>query len=396
MSRFTKLRYLPVAGCGLIASALAGVTLAQTSPPATPARPAPAPAVAEPAPIIDRGPRDPATPRPIRDAVRDAARESGRELRDASREGGRALREGATRLGNATEEAVLDARDAIRGENLRSADIGVWFKRDTANGLIVADIGTGEFAKSIGLKEGDRIVSVSGHPVNREVDFMRALYIKQAQAQPLQVVVMRAGQEATVELHPAQLLAAYQRTSYDPMENFGVVLDDRYPDRVVIWRVLPRTPAYYAGFRPRDIITTFHGRPVTSTADLTVLVEKAEPGWLDVEVTRNQQTRKLEVEMAQQPAVGERTTFRRDLDINNQRRIERQDERRDGLQDLRENRDPVERREDRRDTRQDIREELREPAPKADVRDRVNPQPVDAPGKATAPVPQPGGAIGRK
>jgi len=75
------------------------------------------------------------------------------------------------------------------------------------------------------------------------------------------VVVSRDGREETIYVQPSVLTEDYGYTEVDPMEQFGIVLDDRYDDRIVVWKVVPRSPAYYAGIREGDVITTLSDHP---------------------------------------------------------------------------------------------------------------------------------------
>ena len=72
------------------------------------------------------------------------------------------------------------------------------------------------------------------------------------------MIVLRDGREDVVYLEPTVF---YADESYDDdYTYFGVVLDDRYPDRLIVLRVYPDSPAFIAGLREGDEITTFHGQ----------------------------------------------------------------------------------------------------------------------------------------
>src|SRR5439155_24900859 len=63
------------------------------------------------------------------------------------------------------------------------------------------------------------------------------------------------------------------------------------PNQMVVQRVFPRTPAFYAGLRPGDVITNINGQPITSLASLTQALQAG--GNLGLQVTRNGQVRDL-------------------------------------------------------------------------------------------------------
>ncbi len=78
------------------------------------------------------------------------------------------------------------------------------------------------------------------------------------------MIVLRDGREDVVYLEPTVF---YADESYDDdYTYFGVVLDDRYPDRLIVLRVYPDSPAFIAGLREGDEITTFHGQRLKTCA----------------------------------------------------------------------------------------------------------------------------------
>ncbi len=133
------------------------------------------------------------------------------------------------------------------------------------DGLVISDIASRGAIAKIGFHEGDRIVSVNGHRIAREADFIQYLFGDGTALVPVEVVISRDGRDETIQVDPSVLMADYgDAEQINSLEQFGIVADDRYPDRTVVWRVAPRSPAYYAGFRQGDVITTFQDQPVTS------------------------------------------------------------------------------------------------------------------------------------
>ena len=304
-----------------------------------------------------------------RDDLRDS-REFSRDSRDSSREPGRDLRDDARSSREFSRDSARGTRDSfrdeerdlraemrgsressaesfrssshsdvnIRAEDIRSADIGLWFGRSTGGGLVISDIATsGPLASTIsqiGFREGDRILSVDGYRITGESDFTGYLFADEVLNQRVPVVVSRGGRRVTLYVEPSALVEQMQTVQYDPLEQFGIVLDDRYTDRVVIWKVLPRSPAFYAGLQPGDVITTFHGQRLTSPQAFTQIVERVEPGDVALEINRNERVRQIDVDWPQLQAPSRvRSALRPDYDDPT---IERLSERReDRIEDRR-------------------------------------------------------------
>jgi C-terminal processing protease CtpA/Prc len=185
-------------------------------------------------------------------------------------------------------------RSSRRGK-MRGPDIGLWFNRSSHDALVISDVSSrGAIAKA-GFHEGDRIVSVNGHRVTREEEFLQ--YLLHGDARRVKVIVLRDNREETMYVEPAVLTEEYEYTDVDPLERFGVTLDDRYNDRIVVWRVIPRSPAYYAGFRPGDVIVTFGGRPYRSRTDFETGARDWKPGDADVQIRRGDRQRDLTIEI---------------------------------------------------------------------------------------------------
>jgi C-terminal processing protease CtpA/Prc len=299
------------------------------------------------------------TARDTKQAGREAGREAGQEARKETREARENTRntreEGRDEIRD-TRDKVRDARSgkrderrdaraSFRAEDVRSADIGLWFDRSAKDNLTISDVGTRGAIAKLGFREGDRIISVNGQKVTNEKAFIRDLFARDVRNDQVDVVVMRGGREQTIQVKPSVLIEDYTYVDNDPLEHFGVVLDDRYTDKLVVWKVLPRSPAFYAGIRPGDIIVTFNGQKAPSIKEFTHLVQTADPGNVRVDVSRDSKIRQFDVDVPQFEARSQRQTLLRpNLDGNaSERRDERQD-----------------RREERRDERQDRREERRD------------------------------------
>jgi C-terminal processing protease CtpA/Prc len=129
--------------------------------------------------------------------------------------------------------------------------------------------------------------------------------------QRVKVIVDRDGREEVVWVEPAMLIEDYQYVENDPLANFGLVLDDRYDDQIVVWKVIPQSPAYYAGIRAGDVFTTFHGRPVTTRQDFVRIIGDLREGEVPVQVRRGERVRDFAVDVPRFEARSERRTAMR-------------------------------------------------------------------------------------
>lgn len=262
-----------------------------------------------------------------RETIRDT-REDTRDVRQSTRENlddvrgnvRSTVRDAAGAVVNEAREAIRSNLDAnastsIRAEDYRSADLGVWFDRSVRDGLVIADVATDAALAQVGFMEGDRVVSVNGETITAERDFIQTILAPDVRDR-VEVVVLREGQQQTLYVDPIVIREQITAVRVDPLERFGVILDDRVDDRLVVWRVIPRSPAFYAGIRPGDEITTFAGHRVSAPTSFVKIVEQTDPGMVPVEVTRNGRVRAIEVDYPQYEVSDRRTTFRQDLDVD--------------------------------------------------------------------------------
>src|SRR4051812_10698606 len=184
----------------------------------------------------------------------------------------------------------LEQRTALLPGSLRAPDIGLWFTRPTANGLVVADVATTGPIARLGFREGDRIVSVNGVAVASEPEFMQTLV---ADPNPSQVVVFRDGRNQAITVDPSIVSQATVAAPVSPIEQFGLVLDDRFGNRITVWRVIPESPAFYAGFRAGDVITTFAGQPFRTRTEFERALTTTSAGEVPFQTRRGDRVRDL-------------------------------------------------------------------------------------------------------
>ena len=246
--------------------------------------------------------------RNTKEGARDTAREAREGARDTTRDDRqttRNTREDARDTVGDDRQNIRDARRDIRtarrefiASRIRSGDLGLFLRRVT-NGLTVSDIAsTGAISQS-GLKEGDEIVSVNGHMVNSEREFVDQLFVNQESNQPAQVVVKRNGQQMTLAVQTKAFVDEHLNSD-DRLHDFGLILDPADTNHVKVQAVIPRSPAFYAGVRSGDQITGLSGQRITQLADFIKTLGSANTSTAQLDVNRNNQQRQLEIEVPNQ------------------------------------------------------------------------------------------------
>ena len=300
----------------------AGAALAIAGPAWSQQPPTPAPAPK--APVTPK--QDPVKPAadPAREAARDrveGAREAARDRVEGAREGAqdarRDAREGAQDARRDIRDARGDLREARRDarQALRAADLGLWFgARAGTTGLVVADVATQGAIARAGFLEGDRLISVNGTPVTTEAEFVRLFTDDAIRDQQVKVVVMRGGKEQVIVVQPSVLIQ--EAVAYDPLWQYGIILDDRTPDRLVIQRVFPRTPAFYAGLRSGDVIVSARGQRLAAAADLLRALS-ANTDRLALQINRANAMRDVQLESSSNFGADVQTLLRPRIDDPN-------------------------------------------------------------------------------
>jgi len=254
----------------------------------------------------------PVAPQPAIPEAGEAPGQTRREGRQEARDA-RADARAAGETGPQARETARETRQGTR-QNIqatRGADYGLWFGNQTNNGLIVNDIANNSVFSNVGLREGDRIVSINGQPVTSESQFVQYLNSPTLGTQPVQLAVLRNGQQTMLTLQPNMLTQGV--VNHDPLYQYGLVLDNRNPNQIMVQQVYPRTPAYYAGIRQGDVITTLGGQNLANVNAFTQGLSQAN-GNLALGVTRAGQTRNLEMQALQAGDSTARTALRPNLD----------------------------------------------------------------------------------
>src|SRR5262245_17819664 len=213
--------------------------------------------------------------RDARESARDNARDDRQQIREARRE-------------------VRQARREFIADRIRSGDFGLFFRR-LADRLQVSDVaGSGAIAQS-GLKEGDEVISVNGKPIHSEREFVDTMFADRESNRPAQVVIMRHGQQQTLSINSKPFVDEHLNSD-NSLHDFGLVLDESDPTHLRVQTVIPRSPAFYGGMKPGDLITRFNGERINAVKDLVQSIANLAGNTTSVEIRRNGGSRSLDVE----------------------------------------------------------------------------------------------------
>jgi len=274
-----------------------------------------------------------ATSRDERSSTKATEKSSDRETdrparteRDGSTTTERTQRESA----RTSVRAGADANVDVQVDKLRPADMGLWLKSSN-DALVISDVErSGPIAK-VGFREGDRIVSVNGERIRSERDFITYIFAEDVRRERVKVIVLRDDREEVVYIEPIVFIEEMHVVENDPLEEYGIIVDDRHDDQIVVWKVIPRSPAYYAGIRAGDVIVIFDGQDVSAPSQLVTLVQKIDADRVSVTVQRDRKDRELDLDLTEvrgesrSEARTERATERRE--VRQENREERREER---------------------------------------------------------------------
>ncbi len=161
------------------------------------------------------------------------------------------------------------------------------FDIQATQGTVVAQVSSGSPAEKAGLKAGDVIVAVNDQPVRNSADVRNIIGLMRVGEQ-VKMKVLRGGKSTVVtatiaepemtvldgkHLHP-RLAGALYGNIEEGSPLYGRV------EGVVLVKVQPEGPAWRAGLRVGDIITSVNRQPVTNVQDLRRLATQNAPGLL--------------------------------------------------------------------------------------------------------------------
>ncbi len=216
-------------------------------------------------------------------------REAARDTRDTVRDNARAARD--------------DRRDQRR-ERRSDRDLGINWGRMAERGLVIANLASNGALYNAGLRADDQIVSINGHRLEASTDFDRYAYTDDPNAQ-VRIIVWRNGREETIEVNPSIFFAGNDVYT-DDLRYFGVVFDERYPDRLVVRKVYPDSPAFAAGLHEGDEITQWHGEKVRSPRQFEDILHRVGPGTVDFDYSRDNKSMRGEAKFAERREANDR------------------------------------------------------------------------------------------
>lgn len=238
-----------------LSATLLAITMAGAEPPVPPAKDGLGAVVEDPKDSV----------RDARDKARDARREAREAIRDAAR---------------VTRDSRREARRMTREQ------LGINFGRLTQQGLAIASVTAESLLSKAGLRQGDHVLSVNGQPIKSADDFDKNLYTGDP-SEDVKVTIFRDGKEEVLPLPPETL---YVDPGMSELSSFGLTLDAKYPERLIIVKVQPNTTGFAAGLRAGDEITTWNGKRVASPRDLARMIQQTESGTVEFEYLRDSKT----------------------------------------------------------------------------------------------------------
>jgi hypothetical protein len=182
-----------------------------------------------------------------------------------------------------------DSRDRDRrgdrrdGRNRADFRAHIHFGAFTNGGLAITTVAHDSLFFHAGLREGDILISVDGHPIRSDADFHRFVVYQPGHRVP--VVILRDGHRETVYIVYEENMVD-DTVVYDDQPQavanagafLGVVFDAGNPDAAVVVAVSPGSPAEQAGLQRGDIIVALNGQEVRSYRDAISMINSMQPG----------------------------------------------------------------------------------------------------------------------
>src|SRR5262249_52434830 len=134
-------------------------------------------------------------------------------------------------------------------------NLGLTFAGGANGPLLISSIAANSYFSNIGLRSGDRIVSVGGRNFNNQAAVFSLLGAVPV-GQHVPFVILRGGQQFTMYWTPTQqFVEQFQALpASEPVNFLGIRLDDQVQDAAIVAAVEPGSPAQRAGVKPGDAI----------------------------------------------------------------------------------------------------------------------------------------------
>jgi regulator of sigma E protease len=178
---------------------------------------------------------------------------------------------------------------------MQGADVPAFQDQPPVVGVVMP----GSPAEQVGMRPGDRIVSVSGRETPTWDQFL--LIVGTRPNRPLPIAFLREGREMTVNVTPR------------PQGRYEVgevgVLPNVHPE---IPSLVPNSPAEKAGVKPGDYVLALDGEPIVFRAQLIEAIEKKPEMPITLTVLRNGQRLDIKMISGREGNVGRVGVYLRD------------------------------------------------------------------------------------
>ncbi len=172
-------------------------------------------------------------------------------------------------------------------------DLAGAFSMDSGSGALVAQVAAGSAAEKAGLKPGDVVVSIAGHPVKNARDFYNSEG-QLALGQSLRVDYVREGQSRNVTLviKPIPTLKGEDldaRFKGARFSELGANLKQEDYSGVLLDQLDPKSRLAYQGLAKGDIITGVNRQRIRNLNDFKASLENLR-GTIYLQIVRGQRT----------------------------------------------------------------------------------------------------------